>query len=110
MARPFKELRDKMGPERRARNKAAAEEMLRELPLQELRKARQLSQEQIAVALKIKQSSVSKMENNADVLISTLRRFIAAMGGRLVIRAEFPDGVVDINQFSELEEPVVVPA
>lgn len=99
MARSFNELRAAMSPERRARNEAKAQELIR---LYELRQALRLSQEQIAETLHIKQSTVSKMERNTDILISTLRRYLEAMGARLVIKAEFPDGEIEIGQFQEL--------
>ncbi|MCE7936017.1 MAG: helix-turn-helix domain-containing protein [Chlorobi bacterium CHB2] len=102
MARSFNELRAAMPPERQAKNKAQTEDLLR---LYELRQALRLSQEQIAESLKIKQSTVSKMERNTDILISTLRRYLEAMGARLVIKAEFPGGTVEINQFQDLELP-----
>ena len=78
--------------------------MMAELPLAELRQARHFSQEQLAAALKVKQPAVAKMEKKADMYISTLRRFVEAMGGQLEIRAHFPEGDVTINQFAELED------
>ncbi|MBI2355490.1 MAG: XRE family transcriptional regulator [Deltaproteobacteria bacterium] len=104
MARPFNELRAKMSPERRERNHQRAMELLSQLPLTELRHARQLSQEQLAGVLHVKQASISKLERRTDMYISTLRNFIRAMGGELEIIARFPDGSVKINQFEELEE------
>lgn len=79
-------------------------ELLSQLPLTELRHARQLSQEQLAGVLHVKQASISKLERRTDMYISTLRNFIRAMGGELEIIARFPDGSVKINQFEELEE------
>ena len=102
MARPFSELRAKMPPERRERNHQKAMELLAKLPLTGLRHARQLSQEQLANDLHIKQASISKLERRTDMYISTLRGFIRAMGGELEIVARFPDGSVKINQFEEL--------
>ncbi len=103
MARPFSELRAKMSPERRERNHQKAMDLLARLPLNELRHARQLSQERLAGVLHVKQASISKLERRADMYISTLRNFIRAMGGELEIIARFPDGSVQINQFEELE-------
>ena len=99
-ARNFNELRAKMSPERRALNEAEAKRLLRELPLDELRAARNLTQEHLAALLHIKQASVSKMERRTDMYIGTLSKFIEAMGGQLEIRAIFPDGSVRITQFS----------
>ncbi len=100
-ARNFNELRAKMDPERRARNEAEAARMLREMPLDELRAARNLTQEHLAALLRINQSGVSKMERRTDMYIGTLAKFIEAMGGQLEIRANFPDGSVRITQFSQ---------
>ena len=100
MARPFKELEAKMSPERLARSKKRAKEMLHELHLHELRKAVALTQKQLAEALDINQAAVSKMENQSDMYISTLRRILEAMGASLKIVAEFPGGEVVIKQFT----------
>ena len=70
------------------------------MPLDELRAARNLTQEHLAALLHIKQASVSKMERRTDMYIGTLGKFIEAMGGQLEIRAIFPDGAVRITQFS----------
>jgi transcriptional regulator with XRE-family HTH domain len=88
-----------------AARKMAAEKtkaMIAAMPLQELRHARNLSQEQLARTLSVKQASVSKLERRTDMYISTLRNFIKAMGGDLEIIAKFPDGAVQINQFEEI--------
>ena len=98
--RNFKELQAAMSPERQARNVAAAERMLREMPLDELRAARQMTQENLASVLGVKQASISKLERRADMYVSTLAKFIEAMGGKLEIRACFPEGSVCIKQFS----------
>jgi transcriptional regulator with XRE-family HTH domain len=89
-----------MSPERRALNEAEAKRMLRDMPLDELRAARELTQQHLAEILQIKQASVSKMERRTDMYIGTLSKFIEAMGGQLEIRAIFPDGSVRITQFS----------
>lgn len=102
MAKNFRELQAKMSSERRARSEAKAKRMIEEMALDELREARELTQEQLARALKIKQAAVSKMERRTDMYLSTLQGVIRAMGGELEIRAIFPDGTVRINQFQEL--------
>jgi len=99
-ARNFNELRAKMAPEARARVEARVKATLENMALDELRAARQLTQEHLADILQVNQAAVSKMERRADMYISTLARFIKAMGGELEIRAVFPDGVVRITQFS----------
>lgn len=102
MARNFKELQAKMSPRRRARNETAARKMIEEMPLAELREARQLTQVQLARVLRVNQAAVSKMERRADMYLSTLDGIIKAMGGELDIRAVFPDGEVRIKQFGDV--------
>jgi DNA-binding XRE family transcriptional regulator len=104
MAKRFKDLRAKMSAESRARAHARAEELLAELPLQELRQARQMSQERLAELLGGKQASVSKLEHRTDMYVSTLRSYVEALGGALEIVARFPDGDVRIKQFTDLDE------
>ena len=101
MAKNFNLLREKMSPEARARSRAAADKMLREMPLDELREARRLTQEQLAEQLGVGQAEVSRLERRTDMYVSTLNRMVEAMGGHLEIRAVFPDGVVPIRRFGE---------
>lgn len=103
MAKKFRDLRNKMSPDAQARAHEKTVALLTELPLAELRRARQLSQEQLATELDVQQPAVAKLEKKTDMYISTLRRFINAMGGELEIRAHFPDGDVTINQFENLD-------
>ena len=103
MAKPFKLLQNKLSPESQARVKKRVKDLLKEMPLAELRQARQMTQEQIAHTLKIKQASVSKMESQTDMYISTMRKYVEAMGGELEIIAKFPDGNVKIDNFKSLE-------
>ena len=101
MAKNFNLLREKMSPEARARSRAAADKMLREMALDELREARRLTQEQLAEQLGVGQAEVSRLERRTDMYVSTLKRMVEAMGGHLEIRAVFPDGVVPIRRFGE---------
>jgi DNA-binding XRE family transcriptional regulator len=64
--------------------------------LQELREHRQVSQVSLAARLGVRQPTVSKIERRDDVALSTLRRYIEALGGRLVVAAQFVDGRVEI--------------
>ncbi len=77
--------------------------MLLEMPLNELRLARGLSQKMLAEVLNVQQPSIAKMEKHTDMYLSTLRSHIEAMGGELYIIACFPDGTVKISNFAELE-------
>ena len=69
----------------------AAELIAEEMTLRELRKARQLTQVSVARELGISQDGVSRLEQRSDLLLSTLRRTVEAMGGRLSLIASFPD-------------------
>lgn len=103
MARKFSELEAKMSAESISRSDKRYQEMLAEMPLHELRRARGLSQEVLAKILNIKQPNIAKMEKRADMYISTLRATIEAMGGTLDIMARFPDGTIKITNFSSIE-------
>jgi transcriptional regulator with XRE-family HTH domain len=98
--KPYKSLRDKMTPEQRQASETKKNLALIQLTLQELRKERNLTQAQLAASLDVVQSALSKLENQDDILVSTLSRYVAAMGGHLVITAEFPDKKVCLSQFS----------
>src|SRR5579871_2999550 len=69
----------------------AAELIAEEMTLRELRKARKLTQVRMAKRLGITQDSVSRLEKRSDLLLSTLRKTVEAMGGNLSLVAEFPD-------------------
>jgi DNA-binding transcriptional regulator YiaG len=97
MARNFRELEEKMSPEARARSDVKARKMLAEIELTELRERLQLTQVDLAKRMKITQSSVSNLEKRRDVMVSTLRRLIKAMGGELEIRAIFPDTTIRLD-------------
>jgi transcriptional regulator with XRE-family HTH domain len=91
----MKTLKQKMkgiGPARRKKVEARAATLIaEEMTLQELRQARKLTQVRIAKALGISQDGVSRLEKRSDLLLSTLRKTVEAMGGNLSLVAEFPD-------------------
>jgi DNA-binding XRE family transcriptional regulator len=103
MTKSFKVLERKMSPEARARSEEKAKQLIAEMPLQELRAARKLTQEELAKTLNVNQAAVSKLERRADMYVSTLREFVRAMGGELEITARFPEGAVRINQFEDVD-------
>lgn len=107
MANKFSELRVRMTPQAQARSDARAKAMLAEMPLNELRQARGLSQKMLADLLHVQQPSIAKMEKRTDMYLSTLRSHIEAMGGQLEVVARFPDGAVKISNFAELDQPAV---
>ena len=102
MAKNVSELMAKMSPERMAKIEEEVKKTLAEMPLQELRNARGLSQKILAEALHIQQPAIAKLEKRTDMYISTLRSHIRAMGGDLEVIAKFPDGDVRISNFSQI--------
>jgi transcriptional regulator with XRE-family HTH domain len=102
--RSFGELTRKLRRERKARVAAKVRVLKAEMPLAELRQARERSQEELARTLKVGQPAVAKLEKRADMYVSNLRRYIEALGGSLEITARFPEGTVSITNFSELED------
>ncbi len=83
----------------------AAELMAEQMTLRDIRKARELTQERMAELLGIRQDSVSKLEKRTDLLLSTLRNYINAMGGELQLVVEFPDRLpVVITELAELSD------
>ncbi len=81
-----------LDPERRRKiEERAAELIAEEMTLRELRKARRLTQASVARELGISQDAISRLEQRSDLLLSTLRRTVEAMGGSLSLVARFPD-------------------
>ena len=97
-----------MSPEAQTRAEAKAQAMLAEMPLNELRQARGLSQKMLAEVLHVQQPSIAKIERRTDMYLSTLRSHIEAMGGQLEVIARFPDGAVKISNFSDLGDNITV--
>jgi DNA-binding XRE family transcriptional regulator len=104
MAKNFSELRSKMSPTSRDRSATKAKALIAEMPLDELRQARGLSQKTLANILHIQQPAIAKLEKRTDIYISTLRSHVEAMGGELEVIARFPEGAVKINNFSGLSD------
>ena len=97
----FRDLTDDFTPERRARVEARKAALREAMPLHELRRARAMTQEAVGEALNVNQPAVAKLERRTDMYVSNLRAFIEAMGGKLNIVAEFPQGNVTITNFAE---------
>lgn len=88
----LQQIRKTLSPARRKKIEARAAQLIaEEMTLQELRRARKLTQVRMAKALGISQDGVSRLEKRSDLLLSTLRKTIEAMGGNLSLVAEFPD-------------------
>lgn len=102
MARKWSEIETKMGPERVAAARVRALKIIEEMPLQQLRNAREMTQTRLAELLEMDQGNISKLEKRTDMYLSTLRSYVEAMGGTLEIRAVFPDGDVKIDLLNKL--------
>ena len=96
--RPFSELTKAFTPARRARIAAKAAALREEMTLDEIRRARALSQEEVAAALDVGQPAVAKLERRRDMRVSNLRRYEEALGGTLEITARFSEESVPIRE------------
>jgi transcriptional regulator with XRE-family HTH domain len=90
-----------MSPQRRARIEQGVQEDLAEMLLSEIRRLAGLTQEQLAHSLGVKQPTLSQLESQDDMQISTLRRIVEALGGELEIIATLPTGRIALSQFRE---------
>lgn len=99
---PFKKLIEDFSPEQQTRVAKRIARLKGDMALAELRQARQQSQQDIARTLNVKQPTVAKREKRTDMYVSNLRRYIEALGGSLEITATFPEGRVNITNFSDL--------
>ena len=97
MNQKFEELRSRMSPERRARNEAMTAKHLAAIRLTELRESLGVTQTDLAERLSVAQSSVSRLESRNDMLVSTLRDAVGALGGELRVLADFPEGSIEIE-------------
>jgi DNA-binding XRE family transcriptional regulator len=92
MANKWKNLKQQMSPQSQARVDANIRATLRTLPLTEIRRAIGMTQAELAGKLDVSQGSVSKFENAADMYLTTLRKYVEALGGELHLTAKFADG------------------
>lgn len=99
--RNYNELRKRISPARRARNDRAIQQELKRMVLSELRRTAGMTQVRLAQTLGIKQPSLSYLESQDDMQISTLRRIVEALNGELEIIVKLPGGNVSLSQFKE---------
>jgi transcriptional regulator with XRE-family HTH domain len=107
MAKKWSEIRRKHSPEVEERIRQSVKDAAGVMTLYQLREARSLTQVNLAKVLNVNQGAVSRMEKRTDMYVSTLRNFIQAMGGELQVKAVFPEGEVEIEQFETLAEPKI---
>ena len=98
----IREFVEAMPPDRQRRIEKRFQDSLAAMPLDQLRKAQEMTQLQLAEILDVNQGEVSKIEHRSDICVSTLADYIEALGGRLEIRAVFKDREVRITQFEKL--------
>ena len=92
MATNVRDTLKSLSPARRKKIEARASALIaEEMSLRDLRHALTLTQERMAQTLGIGQDGISRLEKRSDLLLSTLRSYIEAMGGQLSLIAEFPD-------------------
>ncbi len=95
MSAKFKDLMNSLPAEKQAKVKAMADDMRMELQLYRIREELELSQKQIAEALNISQPSVVALEKRGnDVKLSSVKRYIEAMGGALNLSVKLPTGKI----------------
>jgi transcriptional regulator with XRE-family HTH domain len=92
MATAWRSIKHKFSEERHAEIKQEAAAELKRIGFDKLRQARQQTQVALAERLDIPQTAVSRLERRTDLLLSTLRSYIEGLGGKLELRAVFPDG------------------
>ena len=102
--RKWSDIKARIKPATRARIEAEGRRLSDDLHLSQLRKARGLTQETMADLLGVSQAEVSKMERRTELYVGTLRKFIEAMNGELVLAARFSDGVEIPIQLAEAED------
>ncbi len=95
----FNELRQRMTPERRQRNERAVNDELRRMLLAELRRMAGMTQVELAEAMDITQPTLSVLEGQNDMRLSTLRRIVEALGGELEVIVNLPGERVALSQF-----------
>jgi len=106
MAKSFDELvRRTTSKKTQSRAALRTRELLADMVLRELRQLTGESEQQVAAALGIKQPSLSKLEQQFDMQISTLRKIVQSLGGELEVRAKLPQATVKIAQFAPPRRP-----
>jgi len=100
--REFSDLVKAMPVESQHRIAARVKQTLEAMSLDEIRRARQMTQIKLAEELGVNQGEVSKIEHRTDIYLSTLASYVEGLGGKLEIRAVFPDREMRITQFEGL--------
>jgi predicted transcriptional regulator len=99
MARKFNEIAAEIeaNPDRRARVDTYEHELREQMMLlQKLREHQKVTQQELAEALGMAQSNISRIEHEDDPQVSTIRKFVEALGGELVLQAKIGDETIDL--------------
>ena len=104
MAAKWREVRRTHPPEVEDLIRQRVKDAAGVMTLYQLREARKLTQVSLAKVLEVNQGAVSRMEKRTDMYLSTLRSYIQAMGGQLQVKAIFPEGEVEIEQFENMSD------
>jgi transcriptional regulator with XRE-family HTH domain len=103
--RNTRELEKGLSARRRQKIATRVKEMEMEMLLSELRRQSDMSQHELAKAMGIKQPNISKLESGDDMQISTLRRLVAALGGKLRVSVQIPGkGEFLLSQFDQAKD------
>lgn len=105
MAKKWKDIQHKASPEVRERVHQEALAELERIGFNKLRQAREQTQVALAERLNIPQSGVSRLENQSDLLLSTLRKYVGALGGELQVRVVFPDAQFELERLGDTIDP-----
>ena len=100
--RKFSELIDALPADRSDGTAARITEIIAGMHLDELRRARKMTQASLGQHLGVNQGEISKIEHRTDLYLSTMSEYVEALGGKLEIRAVFPDQEIRITQFERL--------
>jgi DNA-binding XRE family transcriptional regulator len=108
--RTLEEVLTSLPPEREAKIRERAKLLIEEeLTLRDLRRAHELTQNRMSEALNISQDGVSRIEKRSDLLLSTMRSYVEAMGGKLRILAEFPNrdpvAITTLGSIAQSDKP-----
>src|SRR2546422_6677046 len=105
--KPWSEISAKVraDPERRARIEQHEQAIEADLTISQLREARGATQENVAERVNVTQSNVSHFERNPNIFLRSLASYVEALGGRLEVRAVFPDQVVTLAVPSAQRQP-----
>lgn len=100
----FNKLKSSMSAQSQVRIQKKIKKLRQDMALAEVRKAMSLTQVDLAEMLHIKQAAIARLENRTDMYISSLRKYITALGGELDIVARFPEGDVHIQNLHDFHQ------